>query len=57
MLEVARQKGIYSDLRQMALGGFLDFPDDSFSVVFSTGTITPKHAPPESFDDLIRVTK
>ena len=57
MLAIAREKGIYADLRQMALGGKLDFTDESFAVVFSTGTITPKHAPPESFDDLIRVTK
>ncbi|MEM7564126.1 MAG: class I SAM-dependent methyltransferase [Pseudomonadota bacterium] len=57
MLEVARAKGIYTELRQMALGGKLDFADEHFAVVFSTGTITPKHAPPESFDDLIRITK
>jgi predicted TPR repeat methyltransferase len=57
MLDVAREKGIYTELRKMALGGRLDFPDETFSVIFSTGTITPKHAPPESFDDLIRVAR
>lgn len=41
----------------MALGGRLDFADATFQVIFSTGTITPKHAPPESFDDLIRIVK
>ena len=57
MLKVARSKGFYSELKQMALGGRLDFSDEQFAVVFSTGTITPKHAPPESFDDLIRITR
>ncbi len=57
MLAVARSKGIYADLRQMALGGRLDFPDSTFAAVLSCGTITPGHAPPESFDDLIRVTR
>ncbi len=57
MLDVAAQKGLYAELKQMALGGKLDFPDDTFAAVLSIGTITPKHAPPESFDDLIRITK
>lgn len=57
MLSVARSKGIYAELYRMALGGRLDFPDDCFAAVFSTGAITPGHAPPESFDDLIRVTR
>jgi SAM-dependent methyltransferase len=55
MLEVAKGKGIYKELRQMALGGSLDFPDETFPVIFSIGTITPKHAPPECFDELIRI--
>jgi len=57
MLEVARAKGIYSDLRQMTLGERLDFPDDTFAAVVSSGTITPRHAPPSSFRELIRVAK
>ena len=57
MLSVARGKGIYAELHQMALGGRLDFPDDSFAAVFSTGTMTPGHAPAESFEDLIRVAR
>jgi SAM-dependent methyltransferase len=57
MLSVARGKGIYAELHRMALGSRLDFPDDSFAAVLSTGTITPGHAPPESFEDLIRVTR
>ena len=57
MLELARKKGVYKELRQMELGGPLDFPDDSFAAVISTGVFAAGHAPPESFDDLIRVTR
>ncbi len=57
MLSIARSKGIYKELRQMALGGRLDFPDDTFAAVLSIGTITPGHAPADSFEDLIRVAR
>ena len=57
MLELARSKGAYRELRQMELGGRLDFSDDAFGAVVSTGVFAAGHAPPESFDDLIRVTK
>ena len=57
MLELARRKGAYRELREMELGGQLDLPSDAFSAVVSTGVFTAGHAPPESFDDLIRVTK
>ena len=57
MLELARRKGVYGDLRQMELGGPLDFPIDAFSAVVSTGVFAAGHAPPESFEELIRVTR
>ena len=57
MLEVARAKGFYAQLHQMALGERLDFPDDHFAAVLSSGCITPRHAPAHSFDELIRITK
>jgi predicted TPR repeat methyltransferase len=57
MLEYAREKGVYRDLRQMELGGRLDLPSDAFAVVVAAGVFAAGHAPPESFDDLIRVTK
>jgi SAM-dependent methyltransferase len=57
MLELARNKGVYKDLRQMELGGPLDFPDDTFGAVVSTGVFAAGHAPPESFEELIRTTK
>jgi predicted TPR repeat methyltransferase len=57
MLEYAREKGVYRDLRQMELGGRLDLPSDAFAVVVAAGVFAAGHAPPESFEDLIRVTK
>ena len=57
MLELARRKGVYKELRQMELGGQLDLPSDAFAAVVSTGVFAAGHAPPESFDELIRATK
>lgn len=57
MMEVAREKGAYKSLRQMTLGEPLDFPDDSFDAAFSIGVFTEGHAPPGSFDELVRVVK
>ncbi len=57
MLELARSKGAYKDLREMELGGRLDFPSDAFAAVVATGVFAAGHAPPESFDDLIRITR
>ncbi len=57
MLEVAGKKDAYRELHQMMLGGPLDFPDDNFAAIASMGVLTVGHAPPDSFDELIRVTR
>ena len=57
MLEYAREKGVYRELWQMELGGRLDLPSDAFAAVVAAGVFAAGHAPPESFEDLIRVTK
>ena len=57
MLNVARQKGIYAELHQGALGAELDLPDASMGAVLCIGTITPNHAPPESLDGLLRIAR
>ena len=57
MLDVARAKGIYAQLHQGALGAELQFEDNSMGAVLCIGTITPQHAPPESFEGLLRVAK
>ncbi|MEM7193940.1 MAG: class I SAM-dependent methyltransferase [Pseudomonadota bacterium] len=56
MLDVAQQTGAYSRLQNMTLGDHLDFPDDYFAAVISTGVFTEGHAPSSSFDELVRVT-
>lgn len=57
MLAIAAERDIYELLFPMALGGTLDFHDDQFSAVYCIGALAPGHAPPSSFDDLIRVTR
>jgi SAM-dependent methyltransferase len=57
MLEIARTKNIYSELRLGTLGETLDFPSNHFSAVISAGVITPKHAPPHTLEELIRVAE
>jgi len=55
MLDEAERKGIYHQLDRMVLGEKLNYPSNHFDAVLSVGTIG--HAPPESFDELIRITK
>lgn len=57
MLDVARGKALYDDLQIAALGEALPFTADHFGATLTSGTITPGHAPPHAFDELIRVTK
>jgi SAM-dependent methyltransferase len=57
MLAVARAKGVYAELKNQTLGGPLDFADDAFAAVVSAGVMTTAHAPPSSFDELLRVTR
>ena len=57
MLEEARKKGAYQEFHQMVMGQPLGFETDSFDAVVSVGVLTVGHAPPDSLDELIRVTK
>lgn len=57
MLDLAREKNCYRELREMILGGPLEFPDDWFDGAFAVGVFTEGHAPPESFPELIRVVR
>lgn len=56
MLKLARKKKVYEQLRQMELGERLDFPDNDFGAIVAAGVFTPGHAPPHSFDELLRIT-
>ncbi|MDP9474704.1 MAG: class I SAM-dependent methyltransferase [Actinomycetota bacterium] len=57
MLEKAGEKDAYRGLHHMALGEPLGFDDGSFSAAVSVGVFTTNHAPPEAFDDLVRVVE
>jgi SAM-dependent methyltransferase len=57
MLDEARKKDIYVELRQMVMGETLDYPTDSFDAIISVGVLTVGHAPASSLDELIRITK
>ncbi len=57
MLEVARAKGVYREFHQMMMGAPLDYATGFFDAVISVGVLTVGHAPANSFDELIRITK
>ena len=57
MLNEARSKNVYKNLDQMTLGEELDYKTDYFDAVITVGVMTLGHAGPESFDELIRITK
>lgn len=57
MLDIARSKRMYRELHKMTLGQHLDFEDGAFANTITVGAITPGHAPPHSFEELIRVTR
>lgn len=56
MLSIARRKGLYKSLHKMNLGQ-LDFEADTFKTALCCGAISPGHAGPETFGELIRVTR
>ena len=57
MLDVAKEKNVYSSFHQMVMGETLGFETDEFDAVISIGVFTLGHAPIDSFDELVRVTK
>jgi SAM-dependent methyltransferase len=57
MLKEARDKNVYKKLDQMVLGEPLGYETDSFDAVISVGVMTLGHAGPESFKELLRITK
>ncbi|MDO8884544.1 class I SAM-dependent methyltransferase [Pseudotabrizicola sp.] len=56
MLAVARAKGSYARLHQLALGQPLPFADGQFAAVISTGVFTTGHVGAEALPELIRIT-
>jgi predicted TPR repeat methyltransferase len=57
MLEKAGEKALYHSLHSMVLGEPLGFDGGSFSAAVSVGVFTTNHAPPEAFDELVRVVE
>lgn len=57
MLEQARSKNVYQDFHQMVMGEALAFPDGSFDAIISVGVLTVGHAPANSLDELVRITR
>ncbi len=57
MLEEARKKGSYRQLDRMVLGEPLAYGDGQFDAVISVGVLTLGHAPANSFDEMIRITR
>jgi SAM-dependent methyltransferase len=57
MLQHASARSCYQSVRRMVLGEPLDFPENEFDHGYAVGVFTEGHAPPESFDELIRVIR
>ena len=57
MLYQARKKEVYRAFCQCIMGETLPFNTDTFDAVISVGVLTHGHAPPSSFDDLIRIVR
>lgn len=57
MLDVAKEKNVYTSFHQMVMGETLGFETDEFDAVISIGVFTLGHAPISSFDELVRVTR
>jgi SAM-dependent methyltransferase len=57
MLARAQERAVYRALHQGVLGDQLAFADDAFGAVVAAGVFTAGHAPPSSFEELVRVTR
>ena len=57
MLAEARRKHVYRELREGRLGGQLDYETAAYDGVLASGVLTTGHAPAESLDELVRITR
>jgi SAM-dependent methyltransferase len=57
MMARAELTGAYAAFQRMVLGEPLDFPRHTFAAAIISGVFTEGHAPPASFDELIRVCR
>jgi len=57
MLDVARGKRVYRELRKADLTEPLPFDDNAYDATICVGTLTEGHVGPEVLDELVRVTR
>lgn len=57
MVEMANAKGFYQDLKVGDINLPLDYEDDSFDGVISSGTFTHGHVGPEPLNEICRILK
>lgn len=57
MLEIAKGKGTYAKLHQLALGRPLPFSDAQFGAIISTGVFTTGHVGAEALPELVRILR
>ena len=57
MLDLAREKGVFRDLKVQDMTKPLDYDTDAYDAVICVGTFTHAHVGPKGFDELIRITK
>jgi predicted TPR repeat methyltransferase len=57
MLDVARARGCYDDVRTGVLGERLDYPDHRFAAIVAAGAFTAGHAPASAFDEIARILR
>ena len=57
MLAVADHKGIYRKLHKLFLADEVGLPDASYDAVVAAGVLTHGHAPLESLDGILKLTK
>ena len=56
-LEISSKLNLYQDLHQAELGKTLDFADNTFDALVSTGVFTRNQIPLNAFEELIRILK
>ena len=57
MLDIARAKDAYRDLRIQDMTGKLDYETDAYDATTCVGTFTHAHVGPQGFNELVRITR
>lgn len=57
MLEVARGKDVYDDLREADMTRPLPYDDAAYAAIVCVGAFTHAHVGPKGFDELVRITR